>query len=123
MDVISTIKVRNADGSLSDSLPIGTVSDYITIAADGSSLSSILGNVDLNRYGSIQSQINALGGGSGIADGVVYVGDDPVPQYKEPLSCADEYAKVPLTGNGTQYVKVYFDGLLNQEETQYVPSG
>ena len=77
MDVISTIKVRNADGSYSSSMPIGTVSDYITVAADGSSLSSILGNVDLNRYGSIQSQINALGGGSGVADGVVYVGDNP----------------------------------------------
>ena len=77
MDIISTIKVRNADGSYSDSMPIGTVSDYVTVAADGSSLSSILGNVDLNRYGSIQSQINALGGGSGVADGVVYVGDDP----------------------------------------------
>jgi beta-lactam-binding protein with PASTA domain len=53
----------------------------------------------------------------------VYVGDDPEPQYREPLSCADEIAKVPLTGSGTQYVKVYFDGLLNQEETQYVPFG
>ena len=50
----------------------------------------------------------------------VYVGDNPEPQYREPLSCADGVARVPLTGSGTQYVKVYFDGLLNQEETQYV---
>ena len=53
----------------------------------------------------------------------VLVGDDPVPQFDDPLSCADEIAKVTVTGTGTQYVKVYFDGLLNQEETQYVPFG
>ena len=53
----------------------------------------------------------------------VYVGDDPEPQFNDPLNCADEIAKISLTGNGTQYVKVYFDGLLSQEETQYVPFG
>ena len=53
----------------------------------------------------------------------VLVGDDPEPQFDEPLNCADEIAKITLTGNGTQYVKVYFDGLLNQEETRYVPFG
>ena len=53
----------------------------------------------------------------------VYVGDDPTPQYSERLSCADEFAYVPLTGTGTQYVKVYFDDLLNQSESQYVPFG
>ena len=53
----------------------------------------------------------------------VYVGDDPEPQFNDPLNCADEIAKITLTGNGTQYVKVYFDGLLSQEETQYVPFG
>ena len=53
----------------------------------------------------------------------VLVGEDPGPQFDDPLSCADEIAKVTVTGTGTQYVKVYFDGLLNQEETQYVPFG
>lgn len=49
----------------------------------------------------------------------VYVGDETEPQYDENLSCADEYAHVPLTGSGTEYVKVYFDGLLNQSESKY----
>ena len=53
----------------------------------------------------------------------VLVGDDPTPQFDDPLSCADEVARVTLTGSGTQYVKVYFDGLLNQSESQYVPFG
>ena len=50
----------------------------------------------------------------------VYVGDEQEPQYSENLSCADETAHVTLVGNGTQYVKVYFDGLLNQEESCYL---
>ena len=49
----------------------------------------------------------------------VFVGDETTPQYSEMLSCADEYAHVPLTGSGTEYVKVYFDGLLNQSESKY----
>ena len=53
----------------------------------------------------------------------VYVGEDSAPQYSERLSCADEFAYVSLTGTGTQYVKVYFDDLLNQSESQYVPFG
>lgn len=53
----------------------------------------------------------------------VYVGDEPNPQYNERLSCADEYAYVSLSGTGTQYVKVYFDGLLNQKESQYKQFG
>ena len=53
----------------------------------------------------------------------VYVGDEPNPQYNERLSCADEYAYVTLTATGTQYVKVYFDGLLNQQESQYKQFG
>ena len=50
---------------------------------------------------------------------VVYVGDETTPQYSEKLNCADEVAYVALTGNGTQYVKVYFVGLLNQAESGY----
>lgn len=50
----------------------------------------------------------------------VYVGDETEPQFNEPLSCADGSVTVPLTGSGVEYVKVYFDGLLSQEETQYV---
>jgi beta-lactam-binding protein with PASTA domain len=52
-----------------------------------------------------------------------YVGDEPEPQYSERLSCADEYAYVSVTGTGTKYVKVYFDGLLNQKESQYKQFG
>ena len=51
------------------------------------------------------------------------MGEDSAPQYSERLSCADEFAYVSLTGTGTQYVKVYFDDLLNQSESQYVPFG
>ncbi len=47
----------------------------------------------------------------------VYVGDESEPQYSETVSCADEKVTVTLTGAGTQLVKVYFDGVLDQNQT------
>lgn len=117
MDVISTIKVRNADGTYSDSMPIGTVSDYITIAADGSSLSSILGNVNLNKYGSLQSQINALGGGTGVADGVCYVGEDPEDTGEIPI---EKINGIAFDANG-DVLKAYWEGETGIVEAQLAP--
>lgn len=119
MDVISTIKIRNADGTYSDSMPIGTVSDYITVSADGSSLSSILGNVNLNKYGSIQSQINALGGGSNIADGVVYVGDDPEDIEGVPI---EKINGIAFDAEG-QVLKAYWEHEGTLVEAQLYPNG
>lgn len=119
MDVISTIKIRNADGTYSDSMPIGTVSDYITVSADGSSLSSILGNVNLNKYGSIQSQINALGGGSNIADGVVYVGDDPEDIEGVPI---EKINGIAFDAEG-QVLKAYWEDEGALVEAQLYPNG
>ena len=48
------------------------------------------------------------------------VGDETVPQFDDPLSCADQTAVVTLTGTGTQLVKVYFDGVLDQSQTHYL---
>ena len=117
MDVISTIKVRNADGTYSDFMPIGTVSDYITIAADGSSLSSILGNVNLNKYGSLQSQINALGGGTGVADGVCYVGEDPEDTGEIPI---EKINGIAFDANG-DVLKAYWEGETGIVEAQLAP--
>lgn len=50
----------------------------------------------------------------------VYVGDETVPQYSEPVKCSDETVHVKLRGSGTQQVKVYFDGVLVQEYTHDV---
>ena len=48
----------------------------------------------------------------------VYVGEETEPQYSEPLKCSDLTAIVPLTGNGSKMVKVYFDGVLDQTQTR-----
>ena len=50
----------------------------------------------------------------------VLVGDETEPQFNDPVSCADMTASVTLTGMGTQLVKVYFDGVLDQNETHYL---
>ena len=50
----------------------------------------------------------------------IYVGDETSPQYSGSLYCSDEFAEVPLTGNGTQLVKVYIDGVLDQYQTHYM---
>jgi len=50
----------------------------------------------------------------------VYVGDEVNPQYAERVACSDMTANVTLTGSGTQTIKVYFDGVLDQEQTQEI---
>lgn len=57
---IKTIKVRNSDGTYSDPVPIGADSSNVTVLADGSTLSDVLGPVNVNQYGSIQDQLNTL---------------------------------------------------------------
>ena len=49
----------------------------------------------------------------------VYVGDEVDPQFSERVSCADETVRVyPLRGSGTQIIKVKFDNVLDQSQTQ-----
>ena len=50
----------------------------------------------------------------------VYVGDELNPQYAERVACSDMTAAVRLKGSGTQTIKVYFDGVLAQDQTQEV---
>ena len=50
----------------------------------------------------------------------VYVGDEANPQYAERVACSDMTANVTLTGSGTKTIKVYFDGVLAQDQTQEV---
>ena len=53
----------------------------------------------------------------------VFVGDEEKPQYKETLNCSDGYARVSLSGSGTQKIRVYFDGTLAQDLTHNQPFG
>ena len=48
----------------------------------------------------------------------VYVGDEENPQYDERVACSDVTAKVTLRGTGTQTIKVKFDQILDQSQTQ-----
>ncbi len=52
----------------------------------------------------------------------VYVGDEENPQYSERVACADGtvFTNPPLKGSGTQTVKIYFDGVLDQNQIQDV---
>lgn len=52
----------------------------------------------------------------------VYVGDEENPQYSERVACAGGtvFTNPPLKGSGTQTVKIYFDGVLDQNQIQDV---
>ncbi len=51
----------------------------------------------------------------------VYVGDEVDPQFDERVSTADGTVHIrALTASGTQMVKVYFDGVLDQEQSHEV---
>ncbi len=50
----------------------------------------------------------------------VYVGDEPTPQFNKYVNCEDETCVVPLTGQGMQFVKVYFDGQLDPEQSHHM---
>ena len=50
----------------------------------------------------------------------VYVGDEENPQYDERVRCSDMTANVTLKGSGTQTIKVYFDTVLAQDQTQEI---
>ena len=47
----------------------------------------------------------------------VYVGDESTPQYRDTVDCSDQYVNVMLTGFGTQMIRVYFDGELEQSQS------
>lgn len=57
---IKTIRVRNSDGTYSDPVPIGADSSNITVLADGSTLSDVLGAVNVSQKGAIQAQLDTL---------------------------------------------------------------
>ena len=44
----------------------------------------------------------------------VYVGSEDMPQYDNTVDASEGHVKVLLTGSGTQNVRVYFDGTLDQ---------
>ena len=44
----------------------------------------------------------------------------PLLQYDERVRCSDMTANVTLKGSGTQTIKVYFDTVLAQDQTQEI---
>ena len=51
----------------------------------------------------------------------VYVGNETEPQFSATLNCSDEVAAVSVTGSGSQFIKVCFDGIMDQEQSHYLP--
>ena len=51
----------------------------------------------------------------------VYVGNETEPQFSATLNCSDEVAAVSVTGSGNQFIKVCFDGIMDQEQSHYLP--
>ncbi len=50
----------------------------------------------------------------------VYVGNETVPQFSANLKCSDEIAAVTVTGSGNQFIKVCFDGIMDQDQSHYL---
>ena len=50
----------------------------------------------------------------------IYVGDETTPQVNMPVDCEKEYVTVSLTGMGEQFIKIYFDGKLDEEQCHHM---
>ena len=50
----------------------------------------------------------------------VYVGNEPEPQFSANLKCSDETASVTVVGSGNQFIKVCFDGIMDQNQSHYL---
>ncbi len=50
----------------------------------------------------------------------VYVGNEAEPQFSATLNCSDEVAAVTVTGSGNQFIKVCFDGIMDQNQSYYL---
>lgn len=50
----------------------------------------------------------------------IYVGNETTPQVNMLVECEQEKVVVPLTGIGTEFVKVYFDGKLDEELSHHM---
>lgn len=50
----------------------------------------------------------------------IYVGNETTPQVNMLVECEQETVVVPLTGIGTEFVKVYFDGKLDEELSHHM---
>ena len=59
MDKLKYIKLENEDGSYSDSIPIGAEASNVSMN-NGKSVQSIIGNINVDRDGSIAEQIETL---------------------------------------------------------------
>ena len=51
----------------------------------------------------------------------VYVGNETEPQFSATLNCSDEVAAVTVSGSGNQFIKVCFDGIMDQAQSHYLP--
>ena len=50
----------------------------------------------------------------------VYVGNETEPQFSATLNCSDEVAAVTVTGSGNQFIKICFDGVMDQAQSHYL---
>ncbi len=50
----------------------------------------------------------------------VYVGSETEPQFSARLNCSDGEAAVTVSGSGNQFIKVCFDGIMDQEQSHYL---
>ena len=51
---------------------------------------------------------------------IVYVGNETEPQFSATLNCSDEVAAVTVTGSGNQFIKICFDGVMDQAQSHYL---
>ena len=58
MNKITSIKIKYADGSYSDPIPISVLADSVDWDDEGHSIADIIGTVDINTVGTLQDQIN-----------------------------------------------------------------
>lgn len=115
MDKLTAIKIKYQNGTYSDQIPISALAQNIEWD-DQYGLMDVIGDVDVDADGSIQSQIDNIIAEKGAANGIAEldstgkVPSSQLPSYVDDVLEYDSYNQFPATG---ETGKIYVDKSTN----------
>lgn len=115
MDKLTAIKIKYQNGTYSDQIPISALAQNIEWD-DQYGLMDVIGDVDVDADGSIQSQIDNIIAEKGAANGIAEldstgkVPSSQLPSYVDDVLEYDSYNQFPATG---ETGKIYVDKTTN----------
>lgn len=115
MDKLTAIKIKYQDGTYSDEIPLSALAQHVDWD-DNHSIVDIIGDVDFDTDGSIQTQINNILAQKGVANGIATLNSSgQVPSSQLPSYVDDvlEYASKSAFPSTGESGKIYVDKATN----------